>query len=351
MSLSFAILKNDEPDSHVRWEKACRRFKVDYHIVDLTREDWLHQLSDKGFDCCLLRPPCKLSKFIELYKQRVRIIDQYLEIPVFPSLSQVEIYEDKRYLSYFLKARNIPHPETKVFYYKDEALKYLGQVELPLVGKTSHGAGGTGVEILKTRKQAEAYVSKAFSRKGIKRAFGPNRVTGNVRKWARKARDLSHLFRKLKEYIDIYSDSQKGYVIFQQYIPHDFEWRVVNIGDAYFAYKKIKIGDKTSGAKSLENMNPSLDLLDFVRKICEREHFDSMAVDIFDDSEKGYIVNELQTIFGQKLSHILEVDGKSGRYVYDYQRWVFQKGDFNTNESFDLRLQHVMKLMEQRKNG
>ena len=351
MSLSFAILKNDEPDSHVRWEKACGRFKIDYHIVDLTREDWFHQLSNKRFDCCLLRPPCKLSKFIELYKQRVRIIDQYLKIPVFPSLSQVEIYEDKRYLSYFLKARNIPHPETKVFYYKDEALKYLGQVELPLVGKTSHGAGGTGVEILKTRKQAESYVSKAFSRKGIKRAFGPNRVTGNVRKWARKALDLSYFFRKLKEYIDIYSDSQKGYVIFQQYIPHDFEWRAVNIGGSYFAHKKIKAGDKASGSKGIDYVKPPIELLDFVRSICEAEQFDNMAIDLFEDSAQGYLVNELQTIFGHEQSYILRVNGKIGRYVYKEGEWIFQEGDFNTNESFDLRLQHVMKLMEQRKNG
>ena len=341
----FGILKNNQPTSHVKWENACKYLNMEYRVIDLTQEDWYEQVTEKTINCCLLRPPGQISRFIDQYKQRIRIINEYLEIPVFPSLRQIDIYEDKRYLAYFLKANGINHPETKIFYYKTEALQYLKNARFPLVGKTSHGAAGTGVVILRTYDKAKSYVNKAFST-GIKRTVGPNRVTGSIEKWIKKAKNVHYLLRKLKEYRDIYQDPQRGFVIFQQHIPHDFEWRVVNIGGSYFAHKKIKVGDKASGSKGIDYVSPPHALLDFAKSLCEIEQFDSMAVDIFEDTEQGFLVNELQTIFGHEQDHIMEVGGKPGRYICPDGKWIFEQGDFNSNESYNLRLKHVMKLLE-----
>lgn len=350
--MNFAILKNDESDSHELWVNACKDLNVKFQVIDLSKEDWLSHLRNDNFNCCLLRPPCKIYKFIELYKQRVRIINNFLKIPIFPSLKQVELYEDKRYLAYFLMAQKIPHPETKIFYYKKEALQYINKSRFPIVAKTSHGAGGTGVVVLKNLDDATKYVNRAFSKTGIKLNIGPNRVAGNLGTWIKKAKNVHYLFRKLKEYKDIYDDPQRGFVIFQEYIDHEYEWRIINIGGSFFGYKKMKIEEKASGAHKFEFSNPPSELLSFTRNICRKEEFDSMAFDIFVDSKRGYLVNELQTIFGQKSRNILWVNGRAGRYIYsDRNTWIFEEGEFNKNKSYNLRLEHVLKLLEKTGNG
>ena len=63
---------------------------------------------------------------------------------------------------------------------------------------------------------------------------------------------------------------QKGFIILQKYIPHDFEWRVVKIGDSYFGHQKIKQGDKASGTKGIDYTAPPLQLLDFARDISNK---------------------------------------------------------------------------------
>jgi hypothetical protein len=148
---------------------------------------------------------------------------------------------------------------------------------------------------------------------------------------------------KLEIYRERRRDIQSNFVIFQEYIPHEFEWRVVRISDSFFAHKKLKSNEKASGSLLKEYVNPSLDLLDFVKKITDRYGFYSQAIDIF-ESERGYLINEMQCIFGQSDPYQMLVNGKPGRYCYINNKWVFEEGDFATNACFNLRLKHVLKL-------
>ena len=185
--------------------------------------------------------------------------------------------------------------------------------------------------------------SKAFTI-GIRRRFGPNRKTGSPKSWLIKAiKSPDYLVKKLKQYYERNKDVQKGVVFFQEYIPHDFEWRCVKIGESYFAYKKLKIGDQASGSSIFEYGPPPLELLDFTRELCEKHSFNFMAVDLFHNNN-GIYVNELQTIFGHKNPYICKVDDKPGRYVFQNNQWIFEPGDFNTNESYDLRLKVALEL-------
>jgi hypothetical protein len=87
--------------------------------------------------------------------------------------------------------------------------------------------------------------------------------------------------------------------------------------------------------------NPPAGLLDFVREITGKHGFRSQAVDIF-ESDRGYLVNEMQCIFGQSDSYQMLVDGKQGRYVREEGVWVFQEGDFAMNECYNLRLRYLI---------
>ncbi len=102
-----------------------------------------------------------------------------------------------------------------------------------------------------------------------------------------------------------------------------------------------------SGTKNKIYDNPPMALFDFMKEICDETGFYSQAVDIFEAPNGGYLVNEIQTIFGQSDEYQMIVDGKRGRYIYN-QGWIFEEGDFNTNKSYDLRIEHALELLSKR---
>jgi hypothetical protein len=137
-------------------------------------------------------------------------------------------------------------------------------------------------------------------------------------------------------------------VLFQKHIPHHFEWRVVRMGESFFAHKKLLLGNMTSGSLEKEYSNPPLELLDFVKQITDKFNFKSQAVDLFESSDGNYLINEMQCIFGQSDAFQMKVNGEIGRYLHDGKGWVFEKGDFNCNESFDLRLEAAISYFNTR---
>ncbi len=345
--LKVSILRNEDISSGKKWALACEKKNIDYDIIDMTASNWLEKISDSKSDFYLLKPPGMLEHYKSLYDERLYILSKVLGLKTFPSYEECYIYENKRLLSYYLEAQNIPHPKTRVFYSKDEASDYIEKSIMPIVAKTSIGASGSGVQILKDKNQTKKYIKAAFSAKGVKRRFGPNRVVGTPKKWVTKAlKSPAYFFNKLKEYFSIYSHGERDLVIFQEYTPHDFEWRAVKIGDSYFAHKKIKYQGKASGSKGIDYVSPPFDLLDFVKNMCDINGFSCMAIDLFEDGDGGYVVNELQTIFGHVQDHIMEVDDTPGRYIHQDDKWIFEPGNFNTNESYDLRLETALKLYE-----
>jgi len=158
-------------------------------------------------------------------------------------------------------------------------------------------------------------VSKAFSKKGIPIIIGHNRVTGNIIKWIKKAiKNSKYARQRMATYSMIYKGRSKNFIIVQEYIQYNFEWRTARIGDSYFAHQKVKYKDKCSGTKGINYVNPPLELLDFVRKIYTENNLYSVAIDIFEDNN-SYLVNEIQTIFGYVQDHILEVNSRVGLYI------------------------------------
>ncbi len=348
--LRAAILRNEDDSEHLFWVNSCEKFsdQVTYGIFDLTKNNWLDPIDNFNPDLLLTKPGGLTAPFKLLYDERLTILVKELGYKAYPSLDEVLIYENKRYLSYWLKAHKIAHPETCVFYDIKEAILYLKKAKYPLVGKVNIGASGSGITILDNQRLAEDYIYCTFSGKGARKRFGPNLEKGGLIK--RGFQYLVHpdkISIKLNRYRARASDIQKDFIILQEYIKHEFEWRVVRIGDSFFAHKKIKKGDKASGSLLKEYENSPLSILDFIKEITDRFGFYSQAIDIF-ESEKGYLVNEMQCIFGQSDPYQMLVDGKPGRYLNIDGKWVFEPGDFNTNESYDLRLLTALELSKKR---
>lgn len=346
--LHFAILQNEIYDNHLLWEQACqeREEAVSYTTIDLTRSDWLDVFSQGTFDGLLAIPPAQSSAFKTLYDERVRVLHTVFDIPVYPSMEEIEIYENKKYFSYWAKARQIPHPATEVFYFEKEAIESLEHTSFPVVAKTSIGASGRGVRILKTKEDAQDYIRSTFSGEGANRSVGPKwRKKGFVGRVIKKLLNPTAFKAKLQQYKNARNDVQKDFVIFQEYIPHDYEWRCVRIGDSFFAHKKLMDGEKASGSLLKGYENPPLELMDFVKEVTDAYGFYSQAVDVFEPHSGQYLINEMQCIFGQSDPYQMKVDGIIGRYVYHSDQWVFEAGDFNGLESYLLRMDHFIELL------
>jgi len=344
----LAILKNEDPYDHLKWVDACKanNDNIEYKVFDLTLKFWLNEINDYKPDILLLKPSGKTSLYRSLYQERLEILTYNLNYKSFPSLQEIRIYENKKYFAYWAQANKLPHPKTHIFYYQGEAIKALDSLALPLVGKMNIGASGNGVQILHTKNQAKKYIKKAFS-VGIVSSTGPKLKQGKLiqRAW-RKFTHPKEFINRLKTYRDIAMDSQKGFVILQEFIKHNYEWRAVRIGDSFFAHKKIVLNEKASGSLVKEYGAPPTELLDFVRTLTDELEFSSVAVDIFEPEKGKYLINEIQCIFGQSDEYQMLVDEKPGRYLFKNKKWVFEKGDFNSNESYDLRLKTALKLIK-----
>ncbi len=348
MKIKVIILRNELEGDHDLWVRACKDYSelIDYRIVNLTEPYWLEEIQKEPFNILLAKPGGLTSAFKLLYDERIFILAYILGYKIFPSPLEIFIYENKRFLSYWLKANNIPHPETYVYYDREDAVKFLQTTAYPFVAKTNIGASGSGVQILKTKKEALKYVNAVFSGKGALQRTGPNFEKGEILKRGfHYILHPSEISRKLNIYKTVACNLQKGFVIFQEYIPHDFEWRVVRIGESFFAHKKVKKGEKASGTLLKIYDNPPLQLFDFVKEITDRHGFYSQAVDIF-ESGKGYLINEMQCIFGQSDPYQMLVNGKEGRYVFYDNKWFFEEGSFNENESFNLRVEWIINRLK-----
>jgi glutathione synthase/RimK-type ligase-like ATP-grasp enzyme len=353
MNIKFVILTNERAEDHMLWIKACEKFrdKVSFRVVDLTNDKWFEEIQREPFDILLAKPGGVTAAFKHLYDERIYILGNVSGYRIFPSPEEIFIYENKRFLSYWLKANAIPHPETHIYYNLAEAETFLKETVYPIVGKVNIGASGSGVTILKSEDEADKYLKQIFKGRGAYRRHGPNLKTGG---WGKRfffyLKNPSRLGSKLEIYRTVGSDFQKDFVIFQEYIPHSYEWRVVRIGDSFFAHKKLKAGEKASGSLLKCYCDPPSDLLDFVKEITDRHNFFSQAIDIF-ESERGYLVNEMQCIFGQSDTHQMMVNGDPGRYRYANAKWVFETGDFNSNECYDSRINYLITEYGKREPG
>jgi len=332
------ILKNEESISADNWINACHNLKINYKVIDILSSNWLDEILSVNYDFFVHFPPARYEYSKNMFDERLYIINKVLGYNTFPTFEESIIYENKKMLSYFLKAKNIPHANTFVFYDYEEAVYFVDTANYPIVAKTSIGATGSGVKIIENRHSAFSYIKLAFKGSGIRRRIGPNRVTGNPGRWLIKALESPNYFKnRLSLYTKIFKNVQKNYVIFQEYIPHEFEWKMVKIGKSYFAHKKVKVGQKASGSKVKQFEMPDNKLLNFIENLCKQNNFNSVDIDLFENNG-NYLINEIQCVFGIPYGYLMKIDDKKGRLIKKNNDWLFEEGDFTVNECCNLRL-------------
>jgi hypothetical protein len=306
--------------AHSRFILACQDLGVSYKVLDISGPDWKNVIGKSECQAFLVYPSIEFGAWKQMYDERLRLLAGDMGKLLFPSYEELWLLDSKRRVCYWLQANEIPHPKTWIFYQENEALEFASQAQLPIVSKSNRGAGSSGVVVFRRREALLKHIKGCF-RKGY-----TNYRLGNLnREW--------------------------GCVLLQEYVPNAREWRVIRIGDSYFGYEKLKVGDFHSGSHSWKYSRPADSLLDFARQVTTKGRFSSMDLDIFVTSDGRYLVSELQALFA--MGHPYEmcvVDGQPGRMVTRdiNNTWLFEPGSFCQNHLCNLRVLTLLNMVEAR---
>jgi len=301
---------------------ACRELGVSYRVLDLSASDWIEQVRASGCDAFLAWPSPIPLAWKGMFDDRLRLLEEDLGLPLFPSAKEAWLYESKRRQRDWLESHDLPHARSWIFYDEAEARAFVKASPLPIVFKTDSGASATGVTIVRERTQGLRLVREAFGRGVALKRYDPR-------------------------------DRQRGSAYFQEYLPDVVEWRMVRIGRSYFGYRKERKGDFHSASKDWSWLDPPRPLLELLHRVTEAGGFESMDVDLCLTQAGRTVVNELETVFGARTPvDQMRIKGVPGRYLREGEgQWRFEPGDFSRNACANLRVEHLLARLDAIRGG
>ena len=299
---------------HANYIQACHDLEVNYKVIAIHTNNWIEQIESSGCDLFFVWPSVYTTAWKTLFDERLYHLTTRMGKSIYPTFSELFMYESKKRVRDILISDGIPHPKTHVFYTLDDAMTYIRNCTYPLVFKTDLGAASHGVEIVKSKPHAIKLIKKCFTS-----GYLVDRADQRDRRW--------------------------GYIIFQEYHPIKNEWRIVRVGEVYFSRLKHKKGEYFSGSGIVSWAKPPVKLLDMVKEITDRNGYSSMAVDIFETDDGIFLVNEMQTMFGgiKKMNTSRNVEDM-GCYTWDVvaKKWNFTSGYFYDNACANLRIRWAL---------
>src|SRR5690625_1276577 len=221
---------------------------------------------------------------------------EHAGVRIFPDFRTGWHFDDKVAQKYLLEAIGAPLVPSYVFYDKEQALTWARTTDYPKVFKLKGGAGSANVKLVRSRKQAEKLIQKAFGR-----GFPQFDRWGNLRERIRRYQDgqdgLIGIAKGLGRLVipTQYSKLQnreKGYVYFQDFIPnldHDIRLQIIN--DKIFGLKRyVRKNDfRASGSGNfIEFDDNSIDksLLKLAFEINSKLNSQSLTIDfIYNNSD------------------------------------------------------------------
>lgn len=304
----------DPAHYHRYYISACLDLKLDFKVIDILTDKWVEDVENSGCDAFVVWPHLNNPHIKDAIDERLYLLHNVLKKLVYPKFYDIYLLDNKRSVRDWLLANKFDSPKTSCFFHRQEALKFINQVQLPIVSKTVKGSVARGVKILRTRKEATEIVEKAFS-KGIT----PFNMDPRIVEW--------------------------DFILLQEYLPQVTEQRMIRIGNSFLAIDKVIKGDFHSGSGTMFWAKPSKEVLDMTRIITDAGNFESMNVDFFVTTDGRLLVNELHSLFhGPEIS---TEEGK-GRYLYNEEtgNWDFEPGNFYRNYCCNLRLLNVLEKLQ-----
>ncbi len=291
MSRYVIGIQREKQGFSARWAEALAARNCEVRWLDLLAGDALEQAAachGVMWHFQHLPGPMRQAKTI------LHVIETELKIPVFPDLRTAWHFDDKAAQYYLLKAHNAPMPETWVFWRREDAEKWSESASYPVVAKTTGGAGSSGVFVVRSQREALAWIRQVFGRSGyIRRAYVPPKANLYQRAWAELRqfglRCLSALpyvfFGRYPPLPVVEWQIEKDCVYFQELVPgNDFDTRITVIGNRAFGYRRMnRPHDFRASGSGVFDTNPAGVAMDCVRLAFEKarkRQLQSMACDI-----------------------------------------------------------------------
>lgn len=219
-------------------------------------------------------------------KQSARVIlyaiENYLNIPVFPSVKTSWHFDDKIAQYYLLEAIGAPQPDTWVFWERGQALRWSETAPYPVVFKLTAGAGSSNVLKIDTRREAQSVMRRMFDE-------GVFPMTMNEYRQPLIPKTRRELRAKVLRPFDaaryaatgtyprlprFWWKPEMGYALLQEFLPdNEFDTRVTVIGERAFAFRRMnRPGDFRASGSGKISYDPG-----FVDPRCVRLAFDLSA--------------------------------------------------------------------------
>ena len=308
----IGILKGYD-QQYRRYENACRELNVPHQVLDVAASDWLAQVRASGCNGFIAHPTPYTRPMRDVFAERLHILSKDLGLPVHPDDNSLWLYESKRRMAYWLEAHDVPHPATHVFYDRKSAFTFASAATYPMICKTDLGSSAGGVFMVRRRGQAFRLITRAFGAGLLGRGRDPR-----DREWSE--------------------------ILFQTYIPNAREFRVIQIGDSWFAHEKIahaETGFHSGSGTSAWNVPPDR-VFDFCREAGGKGGFRAMNYDVFMTPAGELMINELQAVFAAYNPSQMYRDGIPGRMVFADNCWHFEEGVFCRNGCANLRVAELV---------
>lgn len=228
-----------------KWTEILREKGIGIKSVDITKPDFLDQLKDcNGLMWRWLHTP--KDKLIA--KRILYLIEQYLNVPVYPDFKTCWHFDDKVAQHYLFATLNIPTVDTWVFWNRKEAVQWAETTSYPKIFKLSAGAGASNVLKVNSKAEAMVLIDKMFIR-GIFSMTMNEYGKKFVHRRREKIRDLIERGKEAVRFVlkgeypslpSCWWQPEKEYAYFQEFIAENsFDTRVTVIGNRAFAFRRF----------------------------------------------------------------------------------------------------------------
>jgi len=279
-----------------KYERFLQHNEIPYEYYDVHQSDFITQA--QHYDVIIWHT---LSSFADQWeaKSKIELLEKYPHLTCFPSSNGLWFYEDKVRQQWMFEKNNIRAIKTFISFSKEETIEFLKHCSYPLVSKEATNSGSEGVFLLKNQAQARKFCHQVFGA-------------------GHKVHSSTYI-------------RQKGYVLFQEFVPNDgYDLRVIIIGDNYFGYyRKAPQGDfRASGSGLISRQEIPVEALFFAQSVKEKlppTHY--LSVDLIKNTtDDQYYVIEVSLFNRIETSEQLINDGIPGKFVFENGSFNFYPG-------------------------
>lgn len=289
-----------------QWITYCQKNNIDYKVFNFYDTDIITQLKEENITHLLWH--FHQNNFRDKIMAHSLLYSvHHLGIKSYPNFETCWHFDDKLSQKYLFESIGAPLAPTYVFYNKIDALKFLQEIQYPIVFKLRGGASSMNVQLIKSKKEGKRLIHKAFSKgfspyssiKSLKNSYQKFSI-GKLNLWklikAHKILFVKPTFSKL-------SSREKGYVLLQKYIENDgYDIRIEMAGDICWGERRgVRKNDFRASGSGHYYPNPELIPMNIVKLAFDLKNelnLQSIAFDFVLDKDKNPYLIEMSYGFG-----------------------------------------------------